>query len=72
MGVEVAALEVCKPELSGCSCVAIGSAQCNLHTEMVDTGPSFGAAMIRSPVHENNDLLAPLGTKLSCEDLRQS
>ena len=44
--IKVATLKVRKPELGRGSRIAVGSAQCNLHAKLVDTGPSFDTAMV--------------------------
>ncbi len=58
-GVPTSLLAVGEPELrDGCG-VAVRRSQHHLHAEVLEASPSVTAAMVRRPVHDDDDPLTP-------------
>ena len=65
--VERPALEVGEPELGRRGLIAVGRAQHHLHAQMLDAPAGLRAPVVRRPVQDHDDLLAPPGPVLGSE-----
>ena len=70
--IESTFLEMSKPQLCWCRCIAVWCTQNHLKTQMIDTRPRFGATMVRSTIHQHNNAVSPASLELTGKDLRKS
>ena len=72
--VEVASLEVCKPQLCRCCLVRIGRTQHHFHSEELNASPCLIRSVVRGTVEKHHDSFSPADSVLlreCCSKLRQ-